>query len=62
MFSCWQLYDGIWIGGKFVFLKEVRFRTFSEKALSILSQVPQLEGEDRVLRLVFILLTFFLMV
>jgi len=38
MFSCWQLYDGNWIGGNFVFLKEV----------------PQLEGEDRVLRLVLV--------
>ena len=23
MFSCWQLYDGNWIGGNFVFIKEV---------------------------------------
>ena len=23
MFSCWQLYDANWIGGNFVFLKEV---------------------------------------
>jgi len=38
MFSCWQLYDGNWIGGNFVFLKEV----------------PQLEGEDRMLRLVLV--------
>ena len=30
MFSCWQLYDGNWIGGNFVFLKEVLFRTFRE--------------------------------
>jgi len=38
MFSCWQLYDANWIGGNFVFLKEV----------------PQLEGVDRVLRLVLV--------
>ena len=24
MFSCWQLYDGNWVGGNFVFIKEVR--------------------------------------
>ena len=53
MFSCWQLYDANWIGGNFVFLKEVTLSLWRATNWKI-SQVPQLEGVDRVLRLVLV--------